>query len=643
MSDDAWFWTVEDLVTRLCRSKDVFQTAGCGTSQIPDPTALENLLRNQKITGASFLNSPQSPAIRDAFAAFSLKQRLALLTVIDFLQRQSLGYKQHDATTGVQSINIGDEGRASALSSVRTSDAIDKMDANARKRQKLIHVDTVPASVMREYSQESVTEAGAWDHLLRWNLVDNGEDIADLDEEEDPEDEDEEEDGFEDPLDDTRGLDEASQGQYKMSPDQVVDIINERIDHYTKSWSIEKEKDVIYDPVAMWEKANATGQREQLVKMYENDVAYYGQRLDKLCDEILDGYNTSGGSIATVRLQCRNLETTVELMELAGWLRDLYQRQSAEESQEELDSSSSIQGDTVETFPTHQRQNSTEIVDLGSPAESSENDREGTAPAHVPQGPATHVDQCPSTSSRRIRTPDSAVAETIERLAHTQTDIHPRTLSKLSPRTGTDASFGSPRFHGDEPENSSIRTVRSWKWADLIETQDRKRIVSKAVLEMNSEDREMIRIRLKFVGKTNMMKEIHACVVMLVAKESRMQGVLPRDVAKILIFTRLFLCWWMCHKYSTAEPSAWRLEELARCLEEGNLPDPAIFCDYLSTIMSTTFSEEALKHPEQPSQREVINLISDDEDEISIRPPPRGRDRENRTINWHHTSPVVLD
>jgi hypothetical protein len=186
-------------------------------------------------------------------------------------------------------------------------------------------------------------------------------------------------------------------------------------------------------------------------------------------------------------------------------------------------------------------------------------------------------------------------------------------------------------FVGDVPENASIATVRQWKWKDLVETQDRKRVVSKAVYEMSSESREMIRSRLQFMGRVNMVREIPVCIAMLVRGDQRMQGVLPRDSPKIITFTKLFLCWWLCDNYFQEAPSQWNLEELVQCLE-GDSPDPTTFCDYLNTIMATTFSPDALEHPERPSQAEVIT-ISDDEDDIPHRPVKR---RKSSTI-------IVLD
>ena len=165
---------------------------------------------------------------------------------------------------------------------------------------------------------------------------------------------------------------------------------------------------------------------------------------------------------------------------------------------------------------------------------------------------------------------------------------------------------------GDAPEHASIATVSRWSWSQLENTQDRKRVVSKAINDLSSTEREMIRQRLQKVGRANMIREIPACVDMLLRGEQRMPGILPKDLPKIVTFTNLFLCWWLCGNYFEKEPSELDLEELADCLRHHS-PDPATFCDYVGTIFSTTFSHAALSRPTQPSQAEIIEISDDDE------------------------------
>lgn len=236
---------------------------------------------------------------------------------------------------------------------------------------------------------------------------------------------------------------------------------------------------------------------------------------------------------------------------------------------------------------------------MGSPPESSDID-DGNA---LPVGSNNSAQADPVEVLTRSSTRDSVIADSVEPTVY----AHP---SLLEPDRGLTAR--KPINHGDEPENASIATVRRWKWEDLVEHLDRKRVVSKVIHEMKYNDREVIRNRIRLVGKTNMIKEIRACIDMLCRRETKLQGVLPRDMPKILTFTKLFLSWWFCSNYSR-EPDTSRkdLEELKICMDSG-AAETSTFYDYVYTIMGTTFSEKALQHPDQPSQAEIIEISDDD-------------------------------
>lgn len=181
---------------------------------------------------------------------------------------------------------------------------------------------------------------------------------------------------------------------------------------------------------------------------------------------------------------------------------------------------------------------------------------------------------------------------------------------------------------GDAPENASIFTVSRWSWAHLEDTQDRKRVVSKAICELSSADKEVIRQRLQKVGRASMVREIPACVDMLLRGDTKMPGILPQDLPKIINFTRLFFCWWLCGNYLAKTPSEVDLAELRDCLRDSST-DPTTFCDYVGTVLNTTFSPAALHRSTQPSQNEII-IISDDDDEPPPRPPRRRKSDTNK-------------
>src|SRR4051812_21364610 len=91
-ADDPWHWTVDDLVAQICRSPSLFQTAGCRPDTLPDAVALETQLRDQHVTGDTFLTALDSTTLRTELGVHSLSQRLTLFAVIKSLRQRSDAY-----------------------------------------------------------------------------------------------------------------------------------------------------------------------------------------------------------------------------------------------------------------------------------------------------------------------------------------------------------------------------------------------------------------------------------------------------------------------------------------------------------------------------------------------------------------------
>jgi|SRR5690242_1019192 len=161
-----------------------------------------------------------------------------------------------------------------------------------------------------------LAQSGAWDFLAKWEATDNTI-IGDMEEEECYSDvssespaaieiaEHESEEG-----DDVPHEGSAARPS-KLSTDKIIEIINDCIESYTKAWTPGKgetkhkdetgqvEVPVTYDTLALWEDAEAAGQREQLAEKYELEAEYYRQRLDKLCEEIT---KDPGDTVAGVQM-----------------------------------------------------------------------------------------------------------------------------------------------------------------------------------------------------------------------------------------------------------------------------------------------------------------------------------------------------
>ncbi|RYO02680.1 hypothetical protein AA0119_g5158 [Alternaria tenuissima] len=464
-------------------------------------------------------------------------------------------------------------------------------------------------SVRRTGTSEGVViidEAEAYSDLLKWQNIAGGDQIVDLPDEDELEDDEDfgpmdsgEEDTQinEDQHDDVV---EETNKRTKLSQDEIVRIINERIEFYTNAWVPNKgvpSKERV-DPETVWNEAEAKGEREKLAQHYETEYDYFSQRLNICCDKITKG---PGSNTKQVRQQCGNLEGTVDCMEHAAWLRDIYKLEPVHDGEEEhvLDDQSRLRQDTS----THGGEPTSEVIDLGSPSCSSDIENGNVLPFDNDTGTVAHTTEDQFDNRVRSSTRDSVIADSVKLVEYAQ-------LGPFEP----DGAFPTrtPVNHGDGPESASIATVRRWRWEDLVEHLDRKRVVSKVIQELKSNDREMIRGRVQNIGKTSLIREMRACVNMLCKGETKLQGVLPRDMPKILTFTTLFLSWWFCCNYSKGpEASSRDLEELKDCMDDGTA-ETSTFYDYVYTIMGTTFSEQALQHPDQPSQAEIIEISDDD-------------------------------
>lgn len=286
---------------------------------------------------------------------------------------------------------------------------------------------------------------------------------------------------------------------------------------------------------------------------------------------------------------CQSLEATVELIQRASWLEDIYRLPP--------DTSDNDEARPRTTQPSQQGFQSSQVIDLGTPSDSEE---DGVVSSSIPLVP-TQIKESKSQergTQAHILTPDPAIVRTCQ--------------TAESASACTPVGVRSNAALGDAPEQASIFTVSQWSWAVLEDTQDRKRSVSKAIYELSKSDREMLRQRLRMVGRAHMVREIPACVGMFLRGSKRMPGILPQDLPKVIIVTRLFLCFWLCGNYMQRRASKHDLKELVDCLQ-GRLSDPALFCDYVATVFYTTFSEEALKYPAKPPCVDIIEISDDDE------------------------------
>jgi hypothetical protein len=601
---DPFLWSWEDLTRQVCHSTHLFDAAGQQPLPHTDLSNLTDDFERMQMTGQEFLTNVDEKILRSDFRACYVNVSRSLLAIIELLKSKSPLYQQHATLTRVQALTVENNHEFTSVQLHPGSAEPPVGDTRRRlNTTKIITEPLPPQSNTKQQEDRSVDTGRAqvlsgddWSHLMRWQR--DNDSIVEFD-------------GLEDDTDEEEGdrtvevMEEEEEATIlqeprragKLSSEQIIDIINERIEVYTQQWRPGKGEDAAHQPdtVKLWEDAEAEGCRQQKMEETTAAIEYYGERLDRLSEEILKApWNT----VDEVRRVCGNLEITVDLLEEAKWLLSIYALEPVSDDNDEYE----INDDGP--IAEHNRvltRGSVKIIDLESGPESDPDkmdfDCEHTAVT-------TDTSVPPPTAAGRSSTLDSDVGDSARENA---------ILAVRQPHDQFIQSSPSVIWHGRYPESASIHAVSQWDMNELVARADRKRIIMKVVHELSVEDRELIRERLKLVRKQDLLVEILPCVKMMSKGEARMRGVLQKDTYKIVAFTKLFLCWWLAGNYfNSKEPSEWRLEELSDTLESG-CADLEYFYSWLQYILAHTFSEKALETPDAPSQAEII-VISDDED-----------------------------
>lgn len=233
--------------------------------------------------------------------------------------------------TGVQALQIDNK-------HPQPSNRVDGADLEGRKRRKITPISSVskPENTVlledeqSEHALDKTASAatGTWDYLAKWETEDSAviEDIPEADEEEYLSDvSDDSPSALEDQGHESDGGENLPPGgsirkPSKLGEERVTEIVNECIETYANAWKPGKgetkhkgedgkiEVPVVYDAVALWEEAEAAGQREELAAKYESEADYYRDRLDTLCEEIsMD----PGDTVAGIKMVCRFVKTAI--------------------------------------------------------------------------------------------------------------------------------------------------------------------------------------------------------------------------------------------------------------------------------------------------------------------------------------------
>lgn len=419
----------------------------------------------------------------------------------------------------------------------------------------------------------------------------------------------------------------------RVAMETVVRIINESMETFANQWSPVKylelapdHNEQLIDPVHLWEDAEALGRRDELVKKYTYEIRLYESKLDILATEICKIPQNSENQ---VRQHCRNLEMHVHNLEAAKWYLSIYELPPAGSEP------GSAEEETLGLARGH-----VEVIDLESSSDSSDHgdDREICVDAAKQVTIKENAIDAAGTMSTPYQKLDGEmIVDHVPTVAPYISAPRTLTLTKIGNSTSEpgivapiepEGNLSAARHTdlgprksqqplGNRPEVASILTVSGWNMRDLIATKDSKRVVMKVMLDMSSQQRDMIHQRIRALKKSNLLKEISTCIDMLYRKEQKILGVLPSDLPKIRTITNFFLCWWFADNYMYNSPTDEQLHELATELHLTD--DLELFYDWVHYILHKTFSKEAFQNAHAPSQEEII-VISDDEEQ-SVKSP----------------------
>lgn len=291
-NSDPWFWSVDEVVAQLCHSSALYVAAAQSATDIPDCLTLEKELRMRNISGKVLLTKFDAPTLVDGneLRISQPSQRLALVAVTAVLRRRSHAYKQFLASEeSVESLRVPRKTTTSLNGVAVASPTIQSQRQAESNSRGPLH-----QTPQMQHMQRMLGEPDDFAHLLRWQDTAEDDEIIDFDADDSLGDDahaNSAEDHSSDDLD--AMLDFAEHDlprSSRLSEKEIYDIIDERINFYMESWTpnagVVSGDEVNYDVNAMWDEAEASGQRLNLAQKYKAEYAYFKRRLDAMREEI---------------------------------------------------------------------------------------------------------------------------------------------------------------------------------------------------------------------------------------------------------------------------------------------------------------------------------------------------------------------
>ncbi|OCL05733.1 hypothetical protein AOQ84DRAFT_298354 [Glonium stellatum] len=391
-----------------------------------------------------------------------------------------------------------------------------------------------------------------------------------------------------------------------LTVDEVSMLVDQAIEDIRTIW--QKRKLPLRETTAwtVWRKGRRSDVRRQLIMQAGKQIERLNGRLLALKNEIS---GQIWQKEAEVHRQCTILEENIFQREDHAWRISVWQRKdepprlkskphtrkkatSVHASDEEgisLGSDSEAASDDMSHFVDIGEIDMTQVVQSPSPSESNPL----TQPSELYQRPSPELGQ--QQTARGTRSPDDdnmgtnandevdmdeadspedTAIDTVEEsnfnvaslesavATESPHEIPPRPQSPHSVIDLTFSSDASPttdtpvrsypteipasqKFNG-APENSSPAEIKNWNWGELIQRDDRKRLIIKLLSTIDSTDRNMMKHRIQEVKERFFVDELKRGLGALCSGRLRIEGVQQDTFEKIIKFSRLYICWHSC-------------------------------------------------------------------------------------------------
>ncbi|KAF2463726.1 uncharacterized protein BDR25DRAFT_347059 [Lindgomyces ingoldianus] len=674
-STDPWLWSVDDVVNQVCHSQRLFEAAGWGPPNCPDPKVFEDELRGNEISGAAFLTGIDDDFLKRELNIHALGRRRALLAVVAHLRNLSPKYALQAVLTGdgITQTHIPIREQHNSQPHFNSHEIM-VVDGSGRKRRKIepFHLasftpPTEPIPAAKSSSEHEDDDQDSFNNDVEESDR-SGEEDESLEDSEAETDYSWSEDLDVYDFNDADSEEEASEDTHaeegQLSRAQVNAIMDERIAYYQQEWELRELPEERRQAFGRWNRPGSPGYRSFYARLTKREIEKFRIRLRTVRRDMR---MLSWNDEDALRQLCSSFENTVYQMEKEKFNLQIFLRDSPPPKQ------------NIPRAPKPSRRQPQPIDEEGEEVTDDEDsdieenfmdlhdfivsDEEDGSLKQAPNFcPASELDSvvgddsspvppepCEDEGRKRLSTAgDRVEVDSPEEIG--QMPFHTvETFIDLGDSSDTQSNClsmpdsTSQKFAPDilpattlltsNPALASAEEIAQWAWGEVLEDDHaNERTLLKLLYEMGEAGRTMLRNRISQISRDSLMREIKRCVTMFAEGENKMEGILRDDLTKIIKLTKLFLSFYLRGNYSEQDVADDDMRELQEVLKDGLDFDLGCFFDLTEQFLGTIFQQTPNSASSQAQSRaiplahtEIITISSDDADE---RPNPKKRKKK---------------